>query len=306
MSSSPPVLVCVHPPPTAAAASTLHSTQPVALPDGAPQGPTEATRTASGSPAAAADAAVAAAAAASPADPAAQPQAEGAAAAGPEGGGPPPNPELPGSGNEVVVLTPSRLRIDSRVVLAHSTIQWLTNAMFCVTILFKVTPGGQSVTHTHTRADVQTLMSPTHNPATTICNHDSPCSNFSRSRTCSALQKYHAHVHMHADTHTGWWTRSLSCEAGRLHHAPRARLATDCLLYACLRSWMATLTGRGGLCFCRPGSTTLCTSRYSWSSCSPWWVYSPGYAAAPQTLNPKAHPPLQQLFTTSRAICNMP
>lgn len=42
------------------------------------------------------------------------------------------------AGRELVVLTPSRLRVDSRVVLGHSTAQWLTNAIFCVLILLKV------------------------------------------------------------------------------------------------------------------------------------------------------------------------
>ncbi|GFR44736.1 hypothetical protein Agub_g6064, partial [Astrephomene gubernaculifera] len=39
---------------------------------------------------------------------------------------------------EVVVLTPSRLRLDSRVVLAHATLQWLTNAVWAVLIWQKL------------------------------------------------------------------------------------------------------------------------------------------------------------------------
>lgn len=39
-----------------------------------------------------------------------------------------------------MVLTPSRLRTDSRVLLAHATCVWLTNAIWVLLILFKVTP----------------------------------------------------------------------------------------------------------------------------------------------------------------------
>lgn len=39
---------------------------------------------------------------------------------------------------EVAVLTPSRLRLDSRVVMAHATLQWLTNAIWATLIWQKV------------------------------------------------------------------------------------------------------------------------------------------------------------------------
>ena len=37
-----------------------------------------------------------------------------------------------------MVLTPSRLRLDSRVVLAHATLSWLANAVWAVFIWMKV------------------------------------------------------------------------------------------------------------------------------------------------------------------------
>jgi hypothetical protein len=40
--------------------------------------------------------------------------------------------------SEVVVLTPSRLRVDSRVVLAQATIQWPSNCLFCLLLWLKV------------------------------------------------------------------------------------------------------------------------------------------------------------------------
>lgn len=43
-----------------------------------------------------------------------------------------------GPETEAVVLTPSRLRVDSRVVFCHSTAHWLTNSIFCVFILLKL------------------------------------------------------------------------------------------------------------------------------------------------------------------------
>jgi hypothetical protein len=39
---------------------------------------------------------------------------------------------------EVVVLTPSRLRLDSRVVLAHALLSWLSNAFWAAQIWQKV------------------------------------------------------------------------------------------------------------------------------------------------------------------------
>jgi hypothetical protein len=36
------------------------------------------------------------------------------------------------------ILTPSRLRIDSRILMAHTSIQWLTNCVFAICILLKV------------------------------------------------------------------------------------------------------------------------------------------------------------------------
>jgi hypothetical protein len=40
-----------------------------------------------------------------------------------------------------VILTPTKLRVDSRVVMAHTTAQWLTNLFFVLFILWKVRRG---------------------------------------------------------------------------------------------------------------------------------------------------------------------
>lgn len=40
--------------------------------------------------------------------------------------------------SQPVILTPSRLRIDSRVLAAHATSQWLMNSLFAVLILLKL------------------------------------------------------------------------------------------------------------------------------------------------------------------------
>ena len=40
--------------------------------------------------------------------------------------------------SQPVILTPSRLRIDSRVLVAHATSQWLMNGVFAVLILLKL------------------------------------------------------------------------------------------------------------------------------------------------------------------------
>ena len=40
--------------------------------------------------------------------------------------------------SQPTILTPSRLRIDSRVLVAHATSQWLMNALFAVLILLKL------------------------------------------------------------------------------------------------------------------------------------------------------------------------
>ena len=42
------------------------------------------------------------------------------------------------AGPQPVILTPSRLRIDSRVLIAHSTSQWLLNCVFAILILLKL------------------------------------------------------------------------------------------------------------------------------------------------------------------------
>lgn len=42
-----------------------------------------------------------------------------------------------GSG-DMVVLTPSRLRLDSRVLALHCTSQWLSNGIFAMLLYFKV------------------------------------------------------------------------------------------------------------------------------------------------------------------------
>lgn len=50
-----------------------------------------------------------------------------------------PEPELPATARpSQLVLTPSRLRIDSRVLLAHTTSQWLMNSLFGILLLLKV------------------------------------------------------------------------------------------------------------------------------------------------------------------------
>ena len=46
--------------------------------------------------------------------------------------------EVPGAQQQPVVLTPSRLRIDSRVLVAHTTSVWLMNAIFAILILVKL------------------------------------------------------------------------------------------------------------------------------------------------------------------------
>eukprot|EP00955_Chlamydomonas_euryale_P026363 278381-Chlamydomonas_euryale.AAC.5 len=46
-----------------------------------------------------------------------------------------------GRASQPLVLTPSRLRIDSRVLLAHTTSVWFTNSVFVLLILFKVRHG---------------------------------------------------------------------------------------------------------------------------------------------------------------------
>ncbi len=43
-----------------------------------------------------------------------------------------------GNPQQPLILTPSRLRIDSRVLVAHTTSQWLMNALFATFILLKV------------------------------------------------------------------------------------------------------------------------------------------------------------------------
>lgn len=43
------------------------------------------------------------------------------------------------AGRQTLVLTPSRLRIDSRILIAHTTAQWLTNAVWALCILLKLT-----------------------------------------------------------------------------------------------------------------------------------------------------------------------
>lgn len=45
-----------------------------------------------------------------------------------------------------VILTPTKLRVDSRVVVVHTTAQWLTNVFFVLFLLWKV-----SVIHTDPR-----------------------------------------------------------------------------------------------------------------------------------------------------------
>ena len=40
--------------------------------------------------------------------------------------------------SQPVILTPSRLRIDSRVLVAHATSQWLMNGVFAVLLLLKL------------------------------------------------------------------------------------------------------------------------------------------------------------------------
>ena len=42
------------------------------------------------------------------------------------------------TGSQPVILTPSRLRIDSRVLAAHASSQWLMNSLFAVLILLKL------------------------------------------------------------------------------------------------------------------------------------------------------------------------
>ena len=44
-------------------------------------------------------------------------------------------------GGDRVILTPTKLRVDSRVVMVHTTAQWLTNLFFVLFILWKVRRG---------------------------------------------------------------------------------------------------------------------------------------------------------------------
>lgn len=43
-----------------------------------------------------------------------------------------------GGPGEMVVLTPSRLRLDSRILAVHCTSQWLSNGIFAILLYFKV------------------------------------------------------------------------------------------------------------------------------------------------------------------------
>lgn len=56
---------------------------------------------------------------------------------GTDAGAPAPPTATPAPG-DVVVLTPSRLRIESRGMLAHATTQWLTTGIFCILLPQKV------------------------------------------------------------------------------------------------------------------------------------------------------------------------
>jgi hypothetical protein len=59
-----------------------------------------------------------------------------AASSGPEAG--PAADGAPNAAADRVILTPTKLRVDSRVVVVHTSAQWLTNLFFVLFVLWKV------------------------------------------------------------------------------------------------------------------------------------------------------------------------